>query len=143
METSKLSLELDRIHSILKYMFVVIPIVAGADKFFNILVQWDSYLAPFTLKLLPFSGSTFMMIAGVVEIIAGFIVLFRTEIGAYIVSVWLFMIALSLLLTWHHPDVGVRDAAMAISAFILARLSAVYKNANPATNDVAESPKGN
>lgn len=122
--------EINKIHTVLKYVFVIVPIVAGLDKFFNILVQWDTYLAPVTLDMLPFSGETFMMIVGVIEIIAGIIVLINTRVGAYIVSIWLLLIALSLIFTWHHPDVAVRDIVMAISAFILARLSTpVYKTA--------------
>ena len=112
-----------KIQTILKYTFVIVPIVAGLDKFTNILVQWDTYLAPSTLEILPFSGATFMMIVGVIEIIAGILVLIKTQIGAYIVSIWLTLIALSLIFTWHHPDVAVRDLVMAISAFCLARLS--------------------
>ncbi len=107
----------------MKYVFVIVPIVAGLDKYFNILVQWDSYLAPSTLELLPFSGETFMKIVGIVEIIAGLIVAFKTRIGAYIVSIWLLLIALSLIFMWWHPDVAVRDIVMAISAYVLARLS--------------------
>lgn len=80
----------------------------------------DSYLSPFTLELLPMSGVAFM---GGIEVLAGIIVLIKTHPGAYIVSFWLTLIALSLLLTWHHPDVAVRDLAMAILAFVLARLS--------------------
>jgi len=123
MTTLTENVEIDKLQKLLKYTFTIIPIVAGADKFFNILVQWDTYLAPVTLDLLPFNGATFMMIVGVIEIIAGIIVLFKTQLGAYIVSIWLLLISLSLLFTWHHPDVAVRDIAMAISAFTLARLS--------------------
>lgn len=115
--------EINKLHNLLKFVFVIVPIVAGLDKFTNILVQWDTYLAPATLDLLPFSGETFMMIVGVIEIIAGIIVLVNTRLGAYIVSLWLLLIALSLIFTWHHPDVAVRDIVMAISAYILARLS--------------------
>ena len=124
METLTNTTEINKLQNLLKYVFVIVPIVAGLDKFFNILVQWDTYLAPVTLALLPFSGATFMMIVGVIEIIAGIIVFFKTQLGAYIVSLWLLLIALSLLFTWHHPDVAVRDIAMAISAFVLAKMSA-------------------
>lgn len=123
MTTSTNISEINKLHTLLKYVFVIVPIVAGLDKFTNILVQWETYLAPATLDLLPFSGATFMMIVGVIEIIAGIIVLINTRVGAYIVSLWLLLIALSLIFTWHHPDVAVRDIAMAISAFVLARLS--------------------
>ena len=124
MTTSTNITEIHKLHNLLKYVFAIVPIVAGLDKFTNILVQWDTYLAPVTLDILPFSGETFMMIVGVIEIIAGIIVLLNTRIGAYIVSLWLLLIALSLILTWHHPDVAVRDLVMAISAYVLAQLSA-------------------
>ena len=123
MTTAANSLEINKLQTLLKYTFVIVPIVAGLDKFFNILVQWDSYLAPSTLDLLPFSGATFMMIVGVIEIIAGIVVLTKTQQGAYVVSIWLTLIALSLIFTWHHPDVAVRDLVMAVSAYVLARLS--------------------
>ncbi|MGO3182598.1 MAG: hypothetical protein ACTIJ9_07175 [Aequorivita sp.] len=123
MTTLTNNLEINKLQTLLKYVFTIVPIVAGADKFFNILVQWDTYLAPSTLDMLPFSGATFMMIVGVIEIIAGILVFTKTQIGAYIVSIWLLLIALSLIFTWHHPDVAVRDIVMAISAFVLAKLS--------------------
>ncbi len=119
--------ETNNLHTLLKYVFVIVPIVAGLDKYFNILVQWDTYLAPSTLDLLPFSGETFMKIVGIIEVIAGIIVALKTQIGAYIVSIWLLLIALSLILTWWHPDVGVRDIVMAISAYVLAKLSSLNK----------------
>ncbi len=115
--------EINKIHTLLKAVFIIVPIVAGLDKFFNILVDWDMYLAPATKEMLPFSGETFMKIVGIIEIIAGIIVAIRTQVGAYIVSIWLLLIALSLIFTWHHPDVAVRDIVMAISAYVLAKLS--------------------
>lgn len=123
MTTIAINSENNKIQTILKFVFVIVPIVAGLDKFFNILVQWDTYLAPSMLEILPFSGETFMKIVGVIEITAGIIVAIKTHIGAYIVSIWLLLIALSLLFTWHHPDVAVRDIVMAISAYVLAKMS--------------------
>lgn len=69
------------------------------------------------------SGATFMMVIGVIEIVAGILVFTKTRLGAYIVSLWLLLIALSLLFTWHYPDVAVRDLVMAVAAFVLAKLS--------------------
>jgi uncharacterized membrane protein YphA (DoxX/SURF4 family) len=124
MTTLTNSTEISKLQTLLKYTFVIVPIAAGADKFMNILVQWDGYLSPSILDMLPISGATFMMIVGVIEIIAGILVLTKTQLGAYIVSLWLLLIALSLLFTWHHPDVAVRDIVMAIAAYVLAKLSA-------------------
>jgi len=128
MNTVTSNSEINRLRTLMKITFVVVPIVAGLDKFFNILVQWDTYLAPSTLDMLPFSGVTFMKIVGVIEIIAGIIVAVKTQFGAYIVSIWLLLIALSLIFTWHHPDVAVRDIVMAISAYVLAQLSSPKTN---------------
>jgi uncharacterized membrane protein HdeD (DUF308 family) len=64
-----------------------------------------------------------MMIAGVIEIIAGIIVLKKAELGGYIVAAWLTCIALSLLVSFNYLDVAVRDLVMAIAAFSLARIA--------------------
>ena len=117
--------EVHRLWIVLKYVYGLVPIVAGLDKFTNIVVDWSSYLSPGFAASLPMSAETFMLIVGVIEVAAGFIVLFKTELGAYIVSAWLICIALSLLLSWHHPDVAVRDIVMAIGAFTLARLTKI------------------
>lgn len=74
-------------------------------------------------EILPFEPSTLMMIVGVVEILAGVLVLTKTKIGAIVVSVWLTAIALTLIFSWSYVDVAVRDLVMAIAAFSLAKLS--------------------
>jgi len=108
---------------LLKYTYGLVPIVAGLDKFTNLLTDWSQYLNPGVAQMLPFSAATFMMIVGVIEIVAGIIVLTKTELGAYIVSAWLVGIALQLLLSMQYLDVAVRDLVMAIGAFTLARLT--------------------
>lgn len=112
-----------QIQLILKYTYGIVPIVAGLDKFTNFLTDWTHYLSPTIIEILPFEASTFMMIVGVIEIIAGALVFFKTKEGAYLVMTWLIGIALSLILTWHYVDVAVRDLVMAIGAFTLAELS--------------------
>jgi uncharacterized membrane protein YphA (DoxX/SURF4 family) len=111
------------VKNVMKYTFGIVPIVAGLDKFTNILTDWSHYLSDGLTGMLPFEPSTFMMIVGVVEIIAGIIVLTKTKIGAYIVSAWLTLIALTLIFSWTYVDVAVRDLVMAVGAFCLAKLS--------------------
>jgi len=115
--------EFNNVWLLLKYTFGLVPIVAGLDKFTNILVDWSQYLSPGLTNLLPFSAHTFMMIVGVIEIVAGILVLVRTEIGAYIVSAWLICIAMTLIFSMRYLDVAVRDMVMAIGAFTLAKLT--------------------
>ncbi|HEX7754917.1 MAG TPA: hypothetical protein VF421_06230 [Niabella sp.] len=110
---------------LLKFTFGIVPVVAGADKFTNLLTNWEQYINPAIASLLPFSTAVFMMIVGVVEIAAGIIVLRKPETGGYIVAIWLTVIALTLLAGPDHLDVAVRDLVMAISAFAMARIAKV------------------
>lgn len=127
MDNQKTKQELIPVFNLLKYTFVVVPIVAGADKFLNLLTKWDQYINPSIADLLPFSGSTFMMIVGVIEIVAGIIVFRKPAIGGLIVAAWLTLIALTLILGFNYVDVAVRDLVMAISAFSMAKLAKIIQ----------------
>lgn len=117
--------KLSDIQTFLKFTYGLVPIVAGADKFTNLLTNWPEYLNPTLAGLLPFSGNTFMIIVGIIEIVAGVLVLVRPAIGAYVVCGWLALIAVSLLTSGSYLDVAVRDLVMAVGAFSLARLSSL------------------
>jgi len=112
-----------QVQQLMRYTYGLVPIVAGLDKFTNLLTDWKNYIAPSVNNALPFSASTFMSIVGVIEIIAGIIVLIRPRLGGFIVMAWLIAIALNLLISGHYYDVAVRDLVMAIGAFSLAKLS--------------------
>lgn len=117
----------------LRLSFGLVPIVAGLDKFTNLLTDWPQYLSPLLGQLLPISASTFMHGVGVIEIAAGILVLTRlTRVGAYIVCAWLVAIALNLLTTGRFFDIAVRDLVMAVGAFSLAKLTEVRAGARAA-----------
>lgn len=116
--------ETKNVAEILKYTYGIVPIVAGLDKFTNLLTDWSLYLPEGLAGFLPFEASTFMIIVGIIEIIAGVLVLIKPREGAYVVMGWLISIALVLLFSWSYVDVAVRDLVMAIGAFCLAKLSA-------------------
>jgi len=110
----------------LRLTFGLVPIVAGLDKFFNLLTDWSQYLSPLARGALPFGPEAFMMIVGVIEIAAGALVLSKyTRLGAFVVSAWLVAIALNLISTGQYFDIAVRDLVMAVGAAMLGRLSAV------------------
>ena len=108
----------------LKVVFGLVPIVAGLDKFTDLLVQWDKYLAPPIAQHLPVGPRAFMYLVGIIEIVAGAGVLLTpwTRLFATIVALWLVGIAMNLVIGGYY-DIAVRDVVMAISAFCLARLS--------------------
>lgn len=98
--------------------------LAGLDKFFNLLANWEMYLNPVAERLLPVSATTFMHAVGVIEMVVGLMILTRwTRIGSYIAMVWLVLIAVNLISTGRFLDVAVRDLEMAIAAYTLARLT--------------------
>jgi len=124
--------QLKPIFNLLKYTFGLVPIVAGLDKFTNILTDWEAYLNPAIAGMLPFSSHTFMMIVGIIEIIAGIIVLVRPAVGGLIVAAWLTLIALTLLAGGHFLDTAVRELVMAIGAFSMARMAKAMFVSSPA-----------
>lgn len=116
-----------QVQNVLKYTYGLMPIAAGLDKFTNVLTNWSGYLSEGMKSMLPFSPSTFMGIVGIIEIVAGIVVLVRPFWGAWVVMTWLLLIALTLVAGGHYFDVAVRDIVMAIGAYALARLSAPTK----------------
>lgn len=110
----------------LRVAFGVVPIVAGLDKFTNLLADWAGYLSPLATRMLPVAPATFMHLAGIVEVLVGLTILSAfTRIGAWVATIWLGLIALNLISSGHHLDVAARDAVMAVGAFALAQLAAV------------------
>ena len=118
--------EANKVQQVMRVTYGLVPIVAGADKFTNLLTHWENYLNPSIVKMLPISATTFMMIVGVIEIVAGLIVLIRPRFGAWIVMAWLICIALQLIAAQQFYDIAVRDLVIAVGAFSLAKLSAVF-----------------
>jgi uncharacterized membrane protein YphA (DoxX/SURF4 family) len=113
-------------YHILRWGFTAAPILAGLDKFFNLLTNWEQYLAPLASRVIPFSPAAFMRVVGVVEIAAGILVAVKPRIGAYVVAVWLVGIIINLLLIPGYFDVALRDFGLFLGALALARLSHVY-----------------
>jgi hypothetical protein len=113
-------------YAILHLGFTVAPIVAGADKFLGLLVDWDKYLAPWIAGFSPIGGHNLMLMVGVVEIVAGLIVWFRPRFGGYLVAAWLGGIILNLLTLPGYFDIALRDFGLALGALALARLATAF-----------------
>ncbi len=107
----------------LKLTYGIVPIIAGADKFLNLLTNWHIYINPMLFDAIPVSAVHFMYLIGIIEIIAGIVVLSKyTRYGAYIVMLWLMIISLNLISLGFY-DIAVRDVVIAIGALALALLS--------------------
>ena len=115
-------------YQILRLGFTVAPIIAGLDKFLNVLTNWDKYLAPSVDRMLGGHGHQFMLAVGVIEVVAGIGVFIKPKIFGYVVSAWLLGIILNLLIVGGFLDVALRDLGLSLGALALARLSAEYDN---------------
>jgi uncharacterized membrane protein len=114
--------------------------LAGLDKFFNLLANWEAYVAPSAAALLPLSATTLMYIVGVVEFLVGVTVLFvRPSLGAYVAAAWLLLVAGNLVLGG-HLDIAVRDVVLSVAAFTLARLEEV-RAGSPAYASAGPQPR--
>ena len=113
---------------LLRIGFTVAPIAFGLDKFFHVLVDWDKYLAPVIARNSPWTAHQTMYIVGVIEIVAGLVVLVRPRFGAYLVAAWLAGIIVNLLLIPGFYDIALRDFGLLLAALTLARLATLFPN---------------
>lgn len=120
---------------ILHVGFTLLPLIAGADKYFNLLTDWERYLAPVVVDTLSVSASTIMMVVGGVEIAAGLLVLVRPGIGGWVVAAWLAAVIVNLLLAGDFYDIALRDFGLLLGAVALARF------ANAAVTERPESSR--
>ena len=109
---------------LLRTVFTIAPIAFGLDKFFDLMTNWEQYLAPWVNDLVPGTGHQAMLAVGVVEILAGVLVAVRPAIGAYVVAAWLVGIIINLLSIGDYYDVALRDFGLLVGALALAMLAA-------------------
>jgi uncharacterized membrane protein YphA (DoxX/SURF4 family) len=113
-------------YALMRLAFTVAPIAFGLDKFFNVMVDWPGYLAPWIDDIAPGTGQELMYVVGFTEILAGMIVAIRPRFGAYVVAGWLAGIIVNLLTYSGFYDIALRDFGLMLGALSLARLAAVY-----------------
>lgn len=122
--------DLERLTKALRFTLGATACAAGADKFFNLLTDWEKYLSPMVSERLPIGPSAFMRIVGVVEMAVGAGILLGYERPAgYVCSAWLLAITANLLTKPEHLDVAARDLNMALEAFTLAALAGLKSKA--------------
>ncbi len=117
---------------LLRIGFIVAPILFGLDKFFDVLVDWERYLAPEINDLIPGNAHQAMLAVGVIEIVAGLVVAIRPRFGGYLVAAWLAGIIFNLLLIGDYYDVALRDFGLLLAALTLARLATAFPARRPA-----------
>jgi hypothetical protein len=103
-----------------------VPILAGLDKFFNLLANWEMYLNPLIPRVLHISAPSVMHVVGVIEIVVGILMFTRfTRYLSYVLMIWLWAISLNLIAQGQFLDIAVRDILISLGAFTLAKLTEV------------------
>ena len=110
-------------YQLLHFAFAAAPILAGLDKFFDLMTNWDMYVAPWVTRISPIPTHTLMMAIGIIEIVAGILVALKPRIFAYVVFLWLWVIIINLLSFPGYFDIALRDFGLSLGALALARLS--------------------
>src|SRR5213078_4285668 len=130
---TSIEMRLDSARLALKYGIGLAAFLAGLDKFFNLLANWQGYVSPLAKAALPVGPTTLMYMVGIIEMAVGLAILTRwTALASYVAMAWLVLIAANLVTTGMYFDVAVRDVEMAIAAYTLARLTEVKEAAVPA-----------
>ena len=111
---------------LLRIAFTVAPIAFGLDKFFNVLVDWPQYLAPWIDDIVPGSAQQAMYAVGAIEIVAGLLVALKPRYGAPLVAAWLAGIVVNLLTYSGFYDIALRDFGLMVGALALTRLAWRY-----------------
>jgi hypothetical protein len=130
--TSQISNPAYQAYLLLRIGFVAAPLLFGLDKFFNILVDWDKYLAPVLNDIVPGNAHQAMLAVGVIEIVAALAVALRPRFGGYLVAAWLTGIIVNLLIIPGHYDIALRDFGLLLGALTLARLATAFEPAHRA-----------
>lgn len=111
---------------LLRTVFTVAPILFGLDKFFDLMVDWEAYLAPFFTDVLPWDAEQIMWIVGAIEIVAGLVVAVAPRFGGYLVAAWLAGIIVNLVGQGTYWDIALRDFGLLVAALALAQLATTY-----------------
>jgi len=112
-----------QVFALLRLGFTIAPIAFGLDKFFDVMVDWPRYLAPWVGDIAPGTDAQFMHLVGAIEILAGVAVALKPRYGAYVVAGWLAGIVLNLLTYSGFYDIALRDFGLMLGALTLGRLA--------------------
>ena len=114
----------DRAFVLLRTVFTIAPIAFGLDKFFDVMTNWELYLAPWINDIVPGSANDAMLVVGVIEIAAGLAVAVLPRFGGLLVAAWLAGIIVNLLTLGDYYDVALRDFGLLVAAVCLSLLAA-------------------
>jgi len=103
--------------------YALLPVLAGADKFLNVFVDWEEYLSPQYEAMMPGRAPGIMKAVGVTEMAAGVLTAVNPRVGGYVVGAWLGGIVLNYAVGRRFGDIALRDVGLMVGAFALGRMA--------------------
>jgi len=116
------------IWTISKYIYGLVPVLIGLDKFSFFIVDWNMYVSPFAASIIPIT--TLVPLVGIIEIAAGLLILTKyPRFGAYLVAAWIGVIIVNLCMIGGLYDIILRDIAIAFGYIVFAMLTELKESA--------------
>ncbi len=118
----------NQIWTIARYVYGLVPILIGADKFTFFIVNWNIYVSPLAASYIPMA--TLVPVVGIIEIVAGLLILTKfPRFGAYLVAAWIVAVIVNLFMIGGLYDIILRDVAIAFGYIMFAWLTELKETA--------------
>lgn len=115
-----------------KYVYGLVPVLIGLDKFFFFIVDWNMYVSPFAASII--SMTTLVPLVGIIEIAAGILILTKyPRFGAYLVAAWIGVVIINLFMIGGLYDIILRDVAIAFGYIVFAMLTELKEESTSGT----------
>jgi hypothetical protein len=118
----------NNVWNISRWVYGLVPVLIGIDKFTFCIVNWYIYVSPFVASYFPIA--TFVPVVGVIEIVAGLLILTKwPRFGAYVVAAWIGLVIVNLFMIGDMYDIILRDVAIAFGYIVFGVLTDLKEHA--------------
>ena len=116
--------KLNKLWTMSKYVYGLVPVLIGLDKFSFFIVNWNIYVSPFAASIIPIIY--LVPLVGIIEIAAGLLILTHWQrFGTFLVATWIGIVIVNLLLIGGFYDIILRDIAIAFGYIVFGMLTEI------------------
>jgi len=111
---------------LLRLLFIVTFIIAGADKFIGFFTNWQQFIHYTTLEQVKLPVATVLMLVGIAEIGLGLLLCTRwVKTAALLIMIWMIGNGLYLASVGMYFDTAARYCSLGICALVLFHLTRI------------------
>jgi hypothetical protein len=123
---------------VLQTGLVIVPLIAGLDKYAGILANWSQYLAPGIPRLFHVTAETVMYFVGAIEVLIAMGVALYPRVFSYVLIGWFGVVIANLLVLGQFYDVVLYNFGLGVAAFALSRLSQLKEEVPVVVNETSD-----